>query len=351
MFHFLALAAFTSLLIINASCSSTTESGASGGLLGKPNSSETPAQLKYNDKMLHWENSHEIVFRDSAYNPKTQAQIAADYQDYAEWLVQANVQNLLVRVAGPACVKSTAGDQVLPDASSFELLAKELEQLGWGGVLWFTPDTLEKVDSWDCWATGPAPVDSWKTYIDVLKNYNDTLISNGVPQNYVFHGLLLEPEGSSFKNDFEIAPSNYGWSSGAGTVGSYLKSKGFTRWSGDPWSIVPKTISPDLIKIGYGIGADQLKLGAPAVTISAVDVDMLVLETYNLDYLEPTAAQKPSALIAAVQPMAVADEYQEILSNYPTPTKSVYADPTVVASIGAGEIVFAFSYEQHLKDY
>ena len=348
MFHFLALAACASLLMASASCSSTTESGGSGGLVGAPTPSETPAQFSYSDKMLHWENSHEIVFRDSTYTPKTQTQIAAAYQDYAQWLVQANVQNLLVRVPGPKCVMNNAGDKVLPGAGSFEVLAKALEQLGWGGVLWFTPDTIQKLDSWRCWATGAAPIDSWKTYIDVLKNYNDTLISKGVPSKHIFHGLLLEPEGSSFGSDFHNNPSKYGWSSAPDTVGEYIRGKGFSRWTGDPWSIVPNTIAANEIKIGYGIGADELKLGAPTVTVSAVDVDMLVLETYNLDYLELTAAQKPSQLIASNQPIAVADEYENILSSYPTQSNSVYADATVATSISDGEIVFVFSYEQYI---
>jgi hypothetical protein len=342
MFRFSSLALLV-VLLVQISCTSRTESGGSGDLLGSPLTSQTPAQFNYNDKMLHWENSHEIIFRKADYELKSPSVIDSDYQAYAQWIVEANVQNLLVRVPGPGCVAA------LPGVRNFEVLAKALQSLQWGGVLWFTPDTIENSDSWDCWATGPAPLDSWKTYIDVLSDYNDTLINNGVPSNYVFHGLLLEAEGSSFKDDFVNNSENYGWGSGASTVGSYLIAQGFSRWNGDSWSTVPSSIGAHEIKLGYGIGADQLKMGPPEITVSGVDVDMLVLELYNLDYLESVSALKPSALIAANKPVAVAAEYESILSQYPTQQNSIYAAPATVASINAGEIVFVFSYEKYIQ--
>ena len=352
MFRFCTMVFFVILVIGQTSCTPHA-SGGSGELLDNPLTSDTPAQFNYSDTMLHWENSHEVVFRDSDYTPKSQAEIAAAYRDYAQWIARANVQNLLVRVPGPECVVNEHSETVLPGVDSFEILAKDLEKLGWGGVLWFTPDTIEAVDSWDCWVSGtptpPAPLDSWKTYVDVLKSYNETLINNSVPANYIFHGLLLEPEASSFEADFETAPEKYGWGTRADSVGSYLLSQGFSRWTGDPWSTVPTTIAPSALKIGYGIGADQLKSGTPTITVSGIDADMLVLETYNLDYLEPDSTQKPSTLIASIDPGNVADEYQTILSSYPTQSNSIYANPEVVASINAGEIVFAFSYEQYIS--
>ena len=338
------------VFVIQVSCDAGTDSGGSGGEEANRPSSKTPAQFNYNDSVLHWENSNEIIFRNQDYSGKTAAVIKSDYEDYAQWVVDANVHNLLVRVPGPDCVTNNAGVVTLPGVESFEILAKALQNLQWRGILWFTPDTEMAPESWDCWAPGAAPLDSWKTYVDVLKNYNDTLISQGVPADYVFHGLLLEPEGSSFKSDLSVNPANYGWGTAPGTVGHYMRSKGFSRWTGDLWAPIPSSVGEYEMKLGYGIGADELKVGPPRISVLGLNVDLLVLEVYNLDYLVQSPAETPSTLIAANQPVAVGEDYATILSQYPTVSNSIYAAPETVSSINAGEIVFAFSYEQYIQN-
>ena len=190
------------------------------------------------------------------YSPQT----ASDF-------AQANPANLLFRADGPG---SPAAAQI-SDITAF------VSGLGtsWSGSLWFTPDAT-RADYAD-WSTyGHSTADSYMAYVDYLVQINSALTTAGLKN---FSGIFLETEGSYMaKNATTLGKT--GW------VHDYLVSK-----------------SLGSVQIG-STGA-----WTTAGNLSAIGLDLLAIQVYNLDAHEsslnyndasPQGAQNLASGIAGI---------------------------------------------------
>jgi hypothetical protein len=180
---------------------------------------------------------------------------------------QANPANLLFRADGPS---SPAAAQI-SDITAF------VSGLGtnWSGSLWFTPDATRA--DYANWSTYPhSTADSYMAYVDYLFDINSALTTAGLKN---FSGIFLETEGSYMaKNATTLGKT--GW------VHDYLVSK-----------------SLGSVQIG-STGA-----WTTAGNLSAIGLDMLAIQVYNLDAHEsslnyndasPQGAQNLASGIAGI---------------------------------------------------
>jgi len=190
------------------------------------------------------------------YSPQT----ASDF-------AQANPANLLFRADGPG---SPAAAQI-SDITAF------VSGLGtsWSGSLWFTPDATRA--DYANWSTYPhSTADSYMAYVDYLFDINSALTTAGLKN---FSGIFLETEGSYMaKNATTLGKT--GW------VHDYLVSK-----------------SLGSVQIG-STGA-----WTTAGNLSAIGLDLLAIQVYNLDAHEsslnyndasPQGAQNLASGIAGI---------------------------------------------------
>ncbi|TSA33249.1 MAG: hypothetical protein D4R65_08130 [Verrucomicrobiaceae bacterium] len=195
---------------------------------------------------------------------------------------QANPANLLFRAYGPA---SSAAAQI-SDITAF------VSGLGtnWSGSLWFTPDAT-RADYAD-WSTyGHSTADSYMAYVDYLFDINSALTTAGLKN---FSGIFLETEGSYMsKNATTLGKT--GW------VHDYLVSK-----------------SLGSVQIG-STGA-----WTTAGNLSAIGLDLLAIQVYNLDAHEsslnyndasPQGAQNLASGIADI----LKNQYSSALGDLTAP--------------------------------
>jgi hypothetical protein len=197
-------------------------------------------------------------------------QATSDYSTQtAGEFAQANPANLLFRAYGPA---SSAAAQI-SDITAF------VSGLGtnWSGSLWFTPDATKK--DYADWSTYPhSTADSYMAYVDYLFDINSALTTAGLKN---FSGIFLETEASYMAKDAHTLGKTE-----ACLVRSYLDSK-----------------SLNSVKIGT-TGA-----WTTAGNLSAIGLDLLAIQVYNLDAHEsslnyndasPPGAQNLASGIAGI---------------------------------------------------